>query len=267
VSSLHSYLFKSALSTAFSPGHVRRESASTTGGTSGTDAQTSDSTLVEAPVANTGGESAGDAWKAEYETNVQSWRAQSAEMREKAENERARWERIRAAEKEESTHRKTEGLPEPPSSWETKNKSSGQVSGATIAASPSPVDAKDDNGVSNSQKWETVHVSPTSSYPSMSFPGQSGPPSPEPRNRRLSNHAPPPSATLAILDNSLSTRMRLSALLSSLAINLLLPFVNGVMLGFGEIFAKNVVIGWFGWQIPGSVATNVGVGLSRTRPR
>jgi hypothetical protein len=52
-----------------------------------------------------------------------------------------------------------------------------------------------------------------------------------------------------------------SALLSSLAINLLLPFVNGVMLGFGEIFAKNVVMGWFGWKIPGTVAGNVGVGI------
>jgi hypothetical protein len=33
---------------------------------------------------------------------------------------------------------------------------------------------------------------------------------------------------------------------------MLLPFVNGVMLGFGEIFAKNVVVGWFGWKkVPG----------------
>lgn len=49
------------------------------------------------------------------------------------------------------------------------------------------------------------------------------------------------------------------ALFSSLAINLLLPFVNGVMLGFGEIFAKNVVVGWLGWKVPGSTAANVGV--------
>ena len=43
---------------------------------------------------------------------------------------------------------------------------------------------------------------------------------------------------------------------------MLLPFINGVMLGFGEIFAKEVVIGWFGWKTPGSTAANVGV---RTR--
>lgn len=49
-----------------------------------------------------------------------------------------------------------------------------------------------------------------------------------------------------------------------MAINILLPFVNGVMLGFGEIFAKNVVVKWFGWKpiirMPsGSIAANVGI--------
>ncbi|KAH6913047.1 hypothetical protein BKA70DRAFT_1261741 [Coprinopsis sp. MPI-PUGE-AT-0042] len=61
----------------------------------------------------------------------------------------------------------------------------------------------------------------------------------------------PPSTqttTLAIFDETLSTRTRALALLSSLAINLALPFVNGVMLGFGEIFAKNVVMDWLGWK-------------------
>ncbi|OAX31882.1 hypothetical protein K503DRAFT_777212, partial [Rhizopogon vinicolor AM-OR11-026] len=41
----------------------------------------------------------------------------------------------------------------------------------------------------------------------------------------------------------------MSMLLSSLAINLFLPFMNGVTLGFGEIFAKNVLAGWIGWRI------------------
>ena len=66
-------------------------------------------------------------------------------------------------------------------------------------------------------------------------------------------------ATSAVFDARLSTKTRVLALLSSLAINMLLPFVNGVMLGFGEIFAKEVVIGWFGWKAPGSAAANVGV--------
>lgn len=63
-------------------------------------------------------------------------------------------------------------------------------------------------------------------------------------------------ATSAILDSKLSTKTRVLALISSIGINLLLPFVNGVMLGFGEIFAKEVVFGWFGWKLP---VTNVGV--------
>lgn len=29
--------------------------------------------------------------------------------------------------------------------------------------------------------------------------------------------------------------------------NIGLPFINGVMLGFGEIFAKEVLVVWFGW--------------------
>jgi hypothetical protein len=55
------------------------------------------------------------------------------------------------------------------------------------------------------------------------------------------------------------------ALFSSLAINLLLPFVNGVMLGFGEIFAKDVVLKWFGWGggKSGKVAAGVGIGKGR----
>ena len=63
--------------------------------------------------------------------------------------------------------------------------------------------------------------------------------------------APPRTATLAVFDSSLSPKTRALALLASVAINVLLPFVNGVMLGFGEIFAKKVIIGWLGWKIPG----------------
>lgn len=64
--------------------------------------------------------------------------------------------------------------------------------------------------------------------------------------------------TLAVFDDTLPARSRFYALISSLSINLVLPFVNGVMLGFGEIFAKTVIVGWLGWGP--SVATNVGLG-------
>lgn len=123
----------------------------------------------------------------------------------------------------------------------------------------------------NHEKWEELGPSSlTSSYPSLSFP--SGILTPH-------SHAHPhldPAATAparspavrgptqAALDTSLSPRSRALAILSSIAINVLLPFVNGVMLGFGEIFAKNVVVKWFGWKVPafprpGDIAAKVGL--------
>jgi hypothetical protein len=56
-----------------------------------------------------------ESWKADYEAQLQSWRAQSAEAREKAEKERLRWETIRANEKEEATKRKVAGIVDEPS--------------------------------------------------------------------------------------------------------------------------------------------------------
>jgi hypothetical protein len=126
-------------------------------------------------------------------------------------------------------------------------------------------DVADESKFLGSQKWENV-PSTTSSLPSMSFPEPSAGTSPEPcpSNRRASQPTTIPastrrrqSATLAIFDPSLPASARLTAFFSSLVINL--PFVNGVMLGFGEIFAKNVVLKWLGWKQPGSVAANVGL--------
>lgn len=138
-----------------------------------------------------------------------------------------------------------------------------------------------DESKASSQKWSDVPSDLASSYPSMSFPSPSRPTSPTPSHShrmhpqpathqphhtdpQATHNAPsaalvPTSATLAIFDSSLSIQTRLGALMSSLGINLLLPFVNGVMLGFGEIFAKNVVVGWLGWKLPGSGVANVGV--------
>ncbi|KAH0832926.1 hypothetical protein J3R83DRAFT_11893 [Lanmaoa asiatica] len=139
---------------------------------------------------------------------------------------------------------------------------------------------KTENG-SPSQRWEHLSPSPTSSYPSMSFPEASVPQSPSPQPALLvqtSAPAPaqphphpkadqhqtyvPPSTLPSIMDNRVAPRTRLSLVLSSLAINLLLPFINGVMLGFGEIFAKDVVVGWFGWKKRRG-STAAGVGLRR----
>jgi hypothetical protein len=55
---------------------------------------------------------------------VQSWRAQSAEAREKAEKERARWEGIRTLEKEQGATKVGE-------------------SGVPVVPEPSPADVRD----------------------------------------------------------------------------------------------------------------------------
>jgi hypothetical protein len=64
--------------------------------------------------------------------------------------------------------------------------------------------------------------------------------------------------TPQIFDGSLPPRTRVLVLLASLGINLLLPFVNGVMLGVGEIFAKEILGVW--WSRPGGVAAKLGLG-------
>ena len=70
------------------------------------DQQVSTAGSVDGPTSSESEET----WKAEYEAQVQSWRAQSAEAREKAERERLRWESIRATEKEEAAKRKAAGI-------------------------------------------------------------------------------------------------------------------------------------------------------------
>ncbi|KAJ8507288.1 hypothetical protein ONZ45_g10330 [Pleurotus djamor] len=228
-----------------------------------------------------------EAWKAEYEAQVNSWREQSASAREQAEKERARWEAIRAAEKNDTIVRGSE--PKQPLS----DVQPPGLSATSSSESPGPADARDLVAISgetapppvppssssdiahlsttshadNVEKWEDIPSSLTSSFPSMSFPEHTEPSSParKPRTEHVETAAPP-SATLSVFDSSLSSRTRIKALLSSLAINLALPFVNGVMLGFGEIFAKNVILEWFGWNKPsrsGRVATTAGLGVKR----
>lgn len=74
----------------------------------------------------------------------------------------------------------------------------------------------------------------------------------------------PPSVTPLVLDGSLPAKTRVFALISSLAINMFLPFVNGVMLGFGEIFARNVLAPWIGWK---SVVNPGGTRTLRPKPK
>ncbi|RXW21051.1 hypothetical protein EST38_g4813 [Candolleomyces aberdarensis] len=224
------------------------------------------------PVEGTSDSADSDAWREEYEAQVQAWREQSAEAREKAEKERARWEAIRA---EDAAKRKSAGIIETPAEIptgipNTHSRSTSLTSSAQMAETKTAGNEPESRGETTddgSQKWEDVQAS-TSSFPS-SFPERTEPSSPTPQVTTSNNNKPAPtSATLVIFDSTLSTKTRVLALFSALAINLALPFVNGVMLGFGEIFAKNVVLGWFGWKPvgPGSVAGTAGLRSASSRP-
>ncbi|KIK12966.1 hypothetical protein PISMIDRAFT_418845 [Pisolithus microcarpus 441] len=177
-----------------------------------------------------------DPWKAEFEAQVEEWRARSAEAREKAEHERAKWEAIRKQEEEER-----QALGQEPETWE----SLGSHITTSIAAA-SEVLAGSTPSLSPSPRRDSFPVEYPPSLPQKAV---------EPKTT-----GPPPSTLPSILDGTINRRTRLSLILSSLAINLLLPFINGVMLGFGEIFAKDVLVGWLGWRLR-SGRTTASVGL------
>ena len=158
------------------------------------------------------------------------------------------------------------------------------------------------SGEDNSQSWENVPSdSLASSYPSINFPPLEGsqPPGNQSRHREPPEGpssslysrrgqggiggdggnkdqsaagltlppVAPPSVTLAIFDTTLSRRARLLALASSVAINLVLPFINGIMLGFGEIAAKSL-FRWSGWrEVAGGLGLRVASGERNVRTR
>ncbi|GJJ08589.1 hypothetical protein Clacol_002808 [Clathrus columnatus] len=184
-------------------------------------------------------------WKEEYEQLQASWLTESAIAREKAERNREQWTQIR----DEERKLKSEETPISINLTKTDSPSTDII---TSTASGEL------EALSTSRTWEQVPSLP-SSFPSFSLRESSSDSHDHPELPPYQSPPIPPSVTFAVFNTTLSTRARLLAFTSSLAINLFLPFINGVMLGFGEIFAKNVVIGYFGWDIPGS-----GVGV-RTR--
>jgi len=270
-------LLQSALSTAFTPADLPRASVSPPSAPA--PAQPAEAP-APAPAGDAPGMDAHDAWKAEYEAQVARWRADNIEQRTRAEKERERWERIRAEEKAQPASEGQEASEEWPSLAGTS--ASGSV---PRRESPSPADVRDlvagekeghrhhaesshlrdPSSLSTSQKWEDLPSSMNSSqsYPSMSFPSLSNPDTPpettQPHHRTTHSHhhhgqshthhrdSGPQHVTLSVFDSTLPTKTRALALISSLGINFILPFINGVMLGFGEIFAKEIVVGWFGW--------------------
>ncbi|KAI5982262.1 hypothetical protein EDD15DRAFT_2378030 [Pisolithus albus] len=237
-----------------------------------------------------------DPWKAEFEAQVEEWRARSAEAREKAEHERAKWEAIRKQEEEErqALGQEPETWESLGSHITTSIAAASEVlAGSTPSLVSTPSGAEGAETVVNKRPEspsrftpQTTGLSPyqqlvndpsssPESYPSLSLSDPSGLQSPSPRRDSFpveyppslpqkavepKTTGPPPSTLPSILDGTINRRTRLSLILSSLAINLLLPFINGVMLGFGEIFAKDVLVGWLGWRLR-SGRTTASVGL------
>lgn len=70
------------------------------------------------------------------------------------------------------------------------------------------------------------------------------------RDSSSSPPAQPPSLTLSLF--SQSSQISASRILAVLGINLVLPFINGVMLGFGEIFARETVAAGRRWWRSGT---------------
>ncbi|GAA5969822.1 hypothetical protein JCM11641_008051 [Rhodosporidiobolus odoratus] len=75
-----------------------------------------------------------------------------------------------------------------------------------------------------------------------------------------------PSLTLSIFSawHSAPWSRKIWAVLASVAINVGLPFVNGVMLGFGELFARNVLGVRLGWPLHSSSPTVPASGRANT---
>ncbi len=152
---------------------------------------------------------------------------------------------------------------------------------------------EEDARMSRTGTWEEIHslassfpslpenISPSTQEKSSGFKGSPGSTPAHHRHRRHPNraderhhhhqHQPqapgPSSVTSVIFNPNLSAKTRVFALLSSITINMFLPFVNGVMLGFGEIFARNVIGPYFGWKPPGNVGIRGASGSGRWRGR
>ncbi|GAA5975700.1 hypothetical protein JCM10908_005250 [Rhodotorula pacifica] len=152
----------------------------------------------------------------------------------------------------------------------------------TETSESSPAASSSSANGSSSSSTLTPRASTTSTEtapPAASTPAlrrRSSSPSPPPSPRRSSSHndqqQPPhhsadeaPSLTLAIASawHTAPWSRKLWAVLASVAINVGLPFVNGVMLGFGELFARNVLGVRLGWPLAASGSSSQPQGSSQ----
>lgn len=102
-------------------------------------------------------------------------------------------------------------------------------------------------------------TSQTTASPAPLARRRSSSPPPPPERRPSESHAADsaPSLTLAISSawHTAPWSRKVWAIIASVAINVGLPFVNGVMLGFGELFARNVLGVRFGWPLHNNTST------------
>lgn len=102
-----------------------------------------------------------------------------------------------------------------------------------------------------SQAWEEINRS-SSSGSGEDLVEVSKPSSPQQSGSAAHQQPPshPPSLTLSVFSSP--STLSVSRVVAVLGINLVLPFINGVMLGFGEIFARQVVSAGRAWYWEGS---------------
>ncbi|EIW84018.1 hypothetical protein CONPUDRAFT_135625 [Coniophora puteana RWD-64-598 SS2] len=334
-------LLQSALNSAFEPTSIPRSPAASSPASLGAPGLPAEAPPPDPTPPSDISASELDAWKESYEHQLAEWKKENAAAREKAENNRRRYEEQRAKERAErrargeaeleswehlgthitssivdASHRPTLSVSEAYTPNAARHLASvshnlGAVAGSSKASDSatasvpsvnvidasgssasvpeaSPSDARDlvfgepqhslpPHGghvkvpSSPSQKWDTLSDPMTSSYPSLSYPQSTAPGSPQQRPQAPSiaegergEPKEPPSTIPSILDTAVSKKTRGYIIMSSIAINLFLPFLNGVMLGFGEIFAKNVLVNWIGWKkAKGSASVAGGVGMRK----
>ncbi|GAA6019394.1 hypothetical protein JCM11491_004813 [Sporobolomyces phaffii] len=131
--------------------------------------------------------------------------------------------------------------------------------GTTTSSAEKDASSADDSASQNT---------PPVSTPSPAAPVRRSSSPPPPERRPSESHAADsaPSLTLAISSawHTAPWSRKIWAIIASVAINVGLPFVNGVMLGFGELFARNVLGVRFGWPLHNNTSTTAntgGVGL------
>ncbi|GJN87565.1 hypothetical protein Rhopal_000519-T1 [Rhodotorula paludigena] len=134
----------------------------------------------------------------------------------------------------------------------------GQYLGQAFSAEPTPssefppeLPAAATASSSTSTSSSTPKPAPAPAAPRSA---SASPPPPPPGGSNSADSAPSLTLALASAWHTAPWSRKIWAVIASLAINVGLPFVNGVMLGFGELFARNVIGVRLGWPLSSSSA-------------